>query len=136
MEEMPECSSTIPTPKVCGQASYHLSFKPGISGQNKYYQLVNSYNGRKFSSFFAWDVVGTNYYTDMGFVQPINNYDAAKDFFFRLGFKLLSNSFGYNIFPKKGSIVSHVFMLNNSFAWNPDNSFNERNNEFDYNINF
>jgi Domain of unknown function (DUF5916)/Carbohydrate family 9 binding domain-like len=119
-----------------GQASYHLSFKPGISGQNTYYQLVHFYNGRKFSSFMAWDVVGTNYYTDMGFVQRIDNYDVAKDSLFRQGFKLLSHSNSYTIFPKKGNISTHVFQINNSLVWNPDGSFNERNNEFDYTINF
>ena len=119
-----------------GQGSYHLSFKPGISTQNSYYQLVGSYTERKLSIFFAWDVVGTNYYTDMGFVERIYNYDAAKDSVFRLGFKQLVNSNSYTIFPSKGSIATHVIQLNNTLVWNPDRSFNERNNELDYTINF
>ena len=119
-----------------GQGSYHLSFKPGISTQNSYYQLVGSYTERKLSIFFAWDVVGTNYYTDMGFVERIYNYDVAKDSVFRLGFKQLVNSDGYTIFPSKGSIATHVIQLNNTLVWNPDRSFNERNNELDYTINF
>jgi hypothetical protein len=119
-----------------GQASYHLSFKPGISTYHNYYQLVGAYNGRRFSSFYAWDAVGTNYYTDMGFVQRINNYDAAKDSVFRQGFRQLFNNNSYTIFPLKGKISTHAIQLTNILIWNPDGSFNERNNELDYVINF
>lgn len=119
-----------------GQAGYHVSFKPDLSAHNDYYQLVAGYNGRKISSFFAWDEVGTNYYTDMGFIGRIYNYDAAKDSVFRLGFKSLINENKFTIFPTKGNIVSHVFTLSNQFVWNPDGSFNERNNEGGYAVNF
>lgn len=119
-----------------GQASYHLSFKPGISTHNTYYQFAGGFNSRKFSTFVAWDAVGTNYYTDMGFVERIYNYDAAKDSFFRQGFGQLFNANTYTIFPLKGNIATHVFQLNNVTVFNPDGTFNERNNEVDYTINF
>ena len=118
------------------QAGYHVSFKPGVSGNNSYYQLVGIYNGRTFATRVGWNAVGTNYYTDMGFIARINNYDAAKDSVFRLGFKTLHNENSYTLFPSKGKIVTHVFSLTNDFVWNPNGSFNERDNEFDYTINF
>lgn len=119
-----------------GQASYHLSFKPGVSGRNAYSQIVGSYNGRKLSTFVAWDAAQTNYYTDMGYVERIYNYDAEKDSVFRQGFKQLFNSNSYTIFPSKGKIATHAVQLDNVFVFNPDGSFNERNNTLEYKIDF
>jgi hypothetical protein len=119
-----------------GQAGYHVSFKPEVSENNSYYQVVGIYNGRRFATRVGWNAVETNYYTDMGFIARIYNYDAAKDSLFRQGFQLLHNENSYTIFPKKGSIVTHVFAVNNDLVWNPDGTFNERNNEFSYTINF
>jgi len=119
-----------------GQTSYHLSFKPGISSHNSYSQLAGGYNGRKLNIFFAWDAVEANYYTDMGFVQRINNYDVARDSLFRQGFRQLVNRYSYTLFPAKGNIATHVIQLDNVFVWNPDGTFNERNNEFGYTVNF
>ena len=119
-----------------GQAGYHLSFKPGIATHHHYYQLAGGYNGRRLSILNAWDAVGTNFYTDMGFVERINNYDAAKDSVFRQGFRQLVNVTSYKIFPFKGNISTHVIQLKNIFVWNPDGSFNDRNNDLDYTISF
>ena len=118
------------------QAGYHISFKPGISTRNTYYQLVGGYNGRKLNTFVAWEAVEANFYTDMGFVERISNYDAAKDSAFRQGFRQLFNSNRYTIFPSKGSIATHVIQLDNNTVINPDGSFNERKNELGYTINF
>ncbi len=115
---------------------YHLSFKPGVSEKNSYWQAGAGYFSRAFTSSVSSDNAGTNYYTDMGFVQRIENYDAEKDTVFRLGFRQLANPNKYTIYPKKGSVNQHVFELNNLFVWNPDGSFNEGQYTFGYSINF
>ena len=119
-----------------GWAGYHASFKKDISANNRYYQAGGGYFGRKVTSSLSFDNVGTNYYADMGFVQRITNYDAAKDSLYRLGFKQLTNPNKYTIYPAKGKINRHIIALNNSFVWNPNGSFNERKNELLYTINF
>ena len=37
-----------------------------------------TYNGIAFSNTLDLATVGTNYYTDMGYVQRLENYDAEK----------------------------------------------------------
>ncbi len=118
------------------QGGYHLSFKPGINDKNKYYQLVARYTERKFNSFVAWDAVSTNYYTDMGFVNRINNYDAINDSVFRLGFKGLFNNSQYSFYPTNGNIINHGPELNNNVIFNPDGTLNERSHTLSYIINF
>lgn len=115
---------------------YHQSWKFALSGQDKYLNGGVGYNGRNFSSLFDYDYVGVNYYTDMGFVQRMENYDALRDTSIRVGFQHLFNQTGYKILPKKGNINSHELQMETFIVWNTDGSFNERNNDFTYAINF
>ena len=64
--------------------------------------------------------VGTNYYTDMGFVARIDNYDALKDTVVRMGFKQLYNEITYRLFPEKGKVVQHVMKFTTFVVLNPD----------------
>lgn len=118
------------------QGGYHLSMKPGISNKNFYRQLAGGYTGRKFSFFNAWEDVAINYYTDMGYVERIYNYDAINDSVFRLGFKQLYNSEKYVIYPAKGNIATHTFALDNIFIFSSSARFIERNNSLEYKIDF
>lgn len=115
---------------------HHLSFKPGIKDEDYYMNGGTGYFGRVFSVFANLDVVGTNYYADMGFVQRIRNYDAVRDTTIRVGYKSAYSQTEYRIIPKKGTINSHQFSLQTFLVWNPDGSFNERSNELSYNISF
>lgn len=94
------------------------------------------YFSRKFSSFIDYADVGTNYYTDMGFIQRIENYDAVLDTTIRLGFKSLFNQVSYDIFPKKGKINNHKFSNDYNIVFNPDGSFNEMSNTLVYSLGF
>jgi len=96
-----------------GWAAYNHSFKAGISSENAYYNAGVNYNGRNFSAVIDMGNLGTNYYTDMGFVQRINNYDADRDTVIRMGFKQVFNNLGYKLFPKKGKVNQHGLQLNN-----------------------
>lgn len=119
-----------------GWAAYNHSFKEGISSENAYYNAGFSYNGRNFSTVTDIGNLGTNFYTDMGFVERINNYDADRDTLIRMGFKQVFNNFGYKLFPKKGKVNQHSLQLTNFLVFNPDNSLNERTNELEYQMQF
>ena len=119
-----------------GWYGHHMSFKPGIKDDNYYLNGGASYSGRLFSTVFNFDLVGTNYYADMGFVQRIRNHDADRDTTIRVGYKSIDNRTEYRIVPKTGTINSHRFSLQNNIIWNPNGSFNERSNEFSYNLSF
>ncbi|MEI6086783.1 MAG: DUF5916 domain-containing protein [Bacteroidota bacterium] len=117
-----------------GWGSYHHSFKEGISTDDNYVDAGGAYNGRHFSFTVDLSNVGTNYYTDMGYVQRMNNYDAARDTTIRVGFKHIFNEAQYKIFPKTGAVNSHQFSMNSYIVFNPNNSMNESSQEFSYNM--
>ena len=119
-----------------GWASYHHSFKPGISKDNSYINAGGNYNGRNFSAYINASNVGTNYYTDMGYVARIENYDAEKDTTVRLGYKDLITDISYRIYPKGGKIGQHNFDISHYQVLNPDNSVNEQNTQLNYFIQF
>jgi hypothetical protein len=119
---------------LSGWAAYNHSFKQGISTENAYYNAGLNYNGRNFSAVIDMGNLGTNFYTDMGFVERINNYDADLDTSIRVGFKQIFNNFGYKLFPKKGSVNQHSLELTNFLVFNPDNSLNERSHELQYQL--
>jgi hypothetical protein len=116
--------------------SFNKSWKYGINNHDIFWYSGAGYNNRKFSAFINFSQVGTNYYADMGFMQRIENYDAALDTTIRLGYKSLYAQGSYTIFPKKGILNTHKFSLTNYMVWNPDWTFNERSTEFNYAMSF
>jgi hypothetical protein len=106
-------------------ANYNQSMKPTIKDLNNYAEAGLSYNGRNFG--FVLDIanVGKNYYTDMGFVQRISNYDAERDTSIRIGFKHIYSEISYTLMPAKGKIGKMELTTQNSAVFNPDNSLNE-----------
>jgi hypothetical protein len=106
-------------------AGYHYSMKKNIDNRNAYLNLGAGYFGRQFFSFLNYDNLGTNYYADMGFVQRIENYDAANDTVIRHGYKSFFSESQYKIFPQAGKLNQIEFNLETSLVLNPDNSFNE-----------
>ena len=106
-------------------ANYNMSMKPTIKEHNNYYELGFNYDTRKFGFVIDLANVGKNYYTDMGFVQRIENYDAIRDTIIRVGYKHIYSEISYNILPSKGKIGRIESSMNNYVVFNPDNSFNE-----------
>lgn len=119
-----------------GWLGYHLSAKPGISGNSSYLSAGGGYFGRSLTSFIDFNNVGTNYYTDIGFIGRIENYDAFRDTIIRLGFKQLYNQNSYRIIPKNGNIIMHRVSLDNNFVLNPDGTINDRSNGIGYSAEF
>ena len=106
-------------------ANYNLSMKPTIKDLNNYYEIGANYDSRKFGFVIDLANVGKNYYTDMGFVQRIENYDALRDTAIRVGYKHIFTELSYNVLPTKGKIGRIEASAQNSVIFNPDNSLNE-----------
>ena len=116
--------------------TYNHSFKKNITSDNQYFNSGFEYNRRRFSFVLDMGKIGTNYYTDMGFVARIENFDADRDTTIRLGFRQLYNNITYRIFPQNKKVVQHVMQLTNFIVVNPNNSHNETNLEARYDITF
>ncbi len=106
---------------------YNQSYKAGINKEDAYVETGFSTNSRHWSYVTLINNVGKNYYTDMGFVQRINNYDAVRDTTIRLGFKSLFADLSYTTMPPSGKIGKLTIGINQDLVINPDNSFNEGN---------
>ncbi len=122
--------------KWAGWATYNYSFKKGITDNNSFTQLGGRYNGRNFSALVNYAGVGTNYFTDMGYVIRIENYDALRDTVIRLGYRDWYAEAGYRVYPKEGNIIQHSFFANYDIIFNPDNTMNENSQELNYNMQF
>lgn len=117
-------------------AAYHHSFKQNITKDNQYMNAGFQFTNRHWRIVTDMGTMGTNYYTDMGFVARIENYDALKDTVVRMGFKQLYNELSYRLFPEKGKVVQHVMKLTTFVVLNPDYTHNETNLEANYNVTF
>jgi hypothetical protein len=106
-------------------ANYNQSMKPTIKDLDNYAEAGLSYNGRNFGFVLDLANVGKNYYTDLGFVQRISNYDAERDTSIRIGFKHIFSEISYTLMPAKGRIGKMELAAENYVVFNPDNSFNE-----------
>lgn len=132
-----EARFTSNTTRWNAYAGYHLSLKPTISEQNSFVNLGAAYSSSRLDVVAHYNEVGTNYYTDMGFVGQIQNYDAQKDTVIRLGFRQLYGHSQYRIVPEKSaSIYSHLFGIENLTVWNPNGSLNDHLNRLRYSISF
>ena len=109
-----------------GWANGHKSYKPNITKENGFVNFGGGHNTRRFNFFVDYTDMGTNYHTDMGFNQRIENYDAVKDTTIRLGYKQVYNEIEYKIFPQKGKFIQHGFSQSNFIVWNPNNTINEQ----------
>lgn len=116
--------------------AYHQSWKPGIKKDNTFLNGGFNYTNRNLNLLVDFVNMGTNYYTDMGFVNRIENYDAVRDTSVRMGFKHSFVNANYRIFPKEKTINQHEFSYENFYVLNPDNTFNELNQGFEYNLQF
>ncbi len=123
------------TTKWKGYAGYHLSLKPGIDKEKYFVNLGAEYSTAKVGVVGNYSDVATNYYTDMGFVALINNYDARLDSVIRAGFKQLSAITEYRILPKKGGVNSYLFGVEDLIILNRNGSLNDHLSRLRYSMN-
>ena len=115
---------------------YHQAFKPTIIDQDKYVQAGVNGENKHWSYVSVIGNVGKNYYTDMGFVQMINNYDAVRDTTIRLGFSNTFNQVSYKILPATGPIGKLQFSVEDFATFHTDNSLNESDAKFSIQTDF
>jgi hypothetical protein len=111
-------------------ADYHQAFKATVTDQDKYIQAGFSSEKTNWGFVSLIGNVGKNYYTDMGFVQMIDNYDAERDTTIRLGFTNTFNQITYKILPTNGPIGKLKFEIGNFATFHPDNSLNQSDAKF------
>ncbi len=117
-------------------ADYHQAFKPTITDQDKYVQAGLMSDKPNWSFVTLVGNVGKNYYTDMGFVQMIDNYDAERDTTIRLGFRNTFNQISYKIYPAKGPIGKLQFSIEDFATFHTDNSLNQSDAKFSIQTDF
>ena len=107
------------------EVNYHHSIKPTIQNQNGYVDasITRTIKNTTYTAYVG--NVGKNYYTDMGYVQRIENYDAIRDTLIRQGYKNLFGNISHKIFFEKGPIGRIQFNLEELVNYTPDNTFNE-----------
>jgi hypothetical protein len=117
-------------------ADYHQAFKPTVTDQDKYIQTGFMIEKPRWNFVSLIGNVGKNYYTDMGFVQMIENYDAVRDTSIRMGFSNTYNQIGYKILPKTGPLAKLQFRIDDFATFHPDNSLNQSDAKFNIQADF
>jgi hypothetical protein len=117
-------------------ADYHQAFKETVVDQDKYVQTGFMKESKHWSFISVVGNVGKNYYTDMGYVQMINNYDAVRDTTIRLGFMHTFNQVAYKILPASGPLAKFQLRVEDFATFHPDNSLNESDAKFSVQTDF
>jgi hypothetical protein len=112
---------------IQGWFSGNASFKPGISDQNLFSSQGGGYFGKNFSSFIDYVHIGKNYYADVGFVNRIENFDAARDTTIRIGQNFFYNESSYTWWYKDKKFNRIRLGSDNFIAFNQNFEFNESN---------
>jgi len=117
-------------------AGVHQSYRDGFYNQNGFYNLGGEFQNANWNIQTNAMMVQNNYFTDLGYNLRIDNYDAIRDTVVRLGFTQWLTTLNYTIRPQSGKIQRHSFGLENMLTYNPDWTFNERNNSLNYFLRF
>ena len=115
---------------------FHKSFKATINDDDIYASTGFMKESKHWSYITLIGSLGKNFYTDMGYVQGVNNYDALRDTTIRVGFKNLFNSLSYRLLPENGPIGKMVAKLENFSTLHPDNSINQADTKLGVDIQF
>lgn len=124
--------------KIRAWGGYGQSFKPNLRDKDQFYKWGIRYTTREFGALYSASTQGDNYYQDMGFLQRVNNYDAARDTTIRLGYTSQTTALDFRVFPKKESTkwLYGTWRFQNRLFLNNDLSFNETNTELSYTLTY
>lgn len=114
----------------------HKSIKDSIKGQDLYTKSGILYRSKHWSFLHSLSTIGKNYYADMGFIARIENYDAERDTFIRLGFNQTYNFIKYSFYPSSGWINKHQFEATWRGNWSKKWVFNESEFSFGHKFDF
>ncbi|MCB0642799.1 MAG: hypothetical protein KDC44_14220, partial [Phaeodactylibacter sp.] len=98
--------------KWSGLAGYSQSFSDQVKGQQHAFSIENNYNTRSWSFSSRLSQVGKNYFTDIGFVPRLENYDALTEQVFRAGYTQIFQSLSYNYYPENQTQVQSFRPIN------------------------
>ncbi len=118
------------------EMSYHQSIKPNINDKDAFFETSFSRTINNWRLFGQMGNVGKNYYTDMGYVQRIDNYDALRDTTIRVGYKDAYANISKRIFINNGKIGRVEFSLEEFLVLNADNTFSENENAIKINTEY
>jgi len=110
----------------------HNSLKDGYTDKRGMYNFGFNFKNQTWNFLSDQTILQENYFTDMGFVARVENYDAERDTIIRAGFTRSLTIVDYIIRPKEGNIGRHTFGIENLLFLNDDWSFNERYNRIRY----
>lgn len=124
--------------KISAWASGHLSFKPNIKRNNAFIDIGGMYSGENLFALLDYLPCQSDYYADQGFIERLENYDAARDTTIRLGYHGIYNEVNYSFYPKKENDWYQKIQIGyeNYYVMNMDGSFNERRTDVNMGINF
>ena len=106
-------------------SGHHLSFKDGIKNPGYYTNTGGGYFSKEWNVIFDLTQISEKYYTDMGFISRIENYDALLDTTTRLGYKQIFNEISHIFYPKKGKVTQIKLSTSNIIFLTPSLNFNE-----------
>ncbi|MDX1909299.1 MAG: DUF5916 domain-containing protein [Bacteroidia bacterium] len=118
-------------------SAVHTSLSDEQHNDRNFLCFGGMYQGRAFSHVTSYSYTGTHFDAEMGFNSRQENYDFLRDTVVKLGYQIIFQEFGYNIYPKvQRKIARHGFSLTSVPFLNPDNSLNEWSIGGNYEINF
>lgn len=112
-----------------GFAGYNQSFTNGLGGDNRAFTIENNYNTRTLTFGTKVSSVGKNFFTDIGFVPRLNNYDALNKVLIREGYQQFSQNLLINHFPKNQKIIQTYRLVNANvdLYWDEQGKLYEKN---------
>ncbi|WP_051295792.1 DUF5916 domain-containing protein [Eisenibacter elegans] len=126
-----------PNGKHRSAARYHRSFNPEPMKEVEYHEAFYAYDSRNFYVGGAWERVGDNYITDMGFIPRLYNFNPDTDEVVRLGFTRGSMWSGYSFISKHSRIINqHGPQVWKNTFWLLDGQFNEHDSGLGYRVRF
>ena len=118
-------------------AGMHHGFKDGVADKNGFYNLGVIFQNPNWRFSQIYNTIGENYYADLGFVNRVLNYDAARDTTIRVGYRESNSNLSYRFRPRKSKYIArHDFVASYQRFFNPDWTLNEGNLELRYDMVF
>lgn len=115
----------------------HASLKEGIDKDNYFFENGAAYSSKRFTTSLKHAFVGTNYFADVGFINRLNNYDAARDTTIRLGYHSFSLPLTFRIIPEDSRYLNrHSINVESALFLDPDAQFVENKNSLRYQMQF
>ena len=90
-----------------GRYFIHKSFSPTSSGNDISAGISTEYNTRDFKIRLSGVYIEDDFRSDLGFIRRTDIFK-------------INPSFGYTIYPKKGSVQKHEFSVIPIFIWRPE----------------